>query len=126
MIIDAHTHIFGKKDWWPQWTWDAVHRIIAARSGKPVEELTRHREASLDLTGNIMIANMDRAGVDKAVVCVADFGLAVPGEDTKASIEEINRSTYEIVKRHPDRLYFSAGVDPRRRNAKEILRGHGR
>ena len=68
-----------------------------------------------------MIANMDRAGVDKAVVCVADFGLAVPGEDTKPTIEEINRSTYEIVKRHPNRLYFGAGVDPRRRNAKEII-----
>ncbi|MBW1785545.1 MAG: amidohydrolase [Deltaproteobacteria bacterium] len=121
MIIDAHTHLFGSKDWWPQWVWDAVSSIQAARSGKPVEFMARHRDESFDSTGNIAIANMDRAGVDKAVVCVVDLGLAVPGEDTKISIEEINRLTCEIVKKHPDRLYFSVGVDPRRRNALEIL-----
>jgi len=121
MIIDTHIHIFGSRDWWPEWTWQAINQLQAPRFGKTVEEMARYREESFDPTGEITVANMDRAGVDKAVVCVADLGLGVSGEDTKVSIEEINRLTHDIVKRYPERLYFSVGVDPRRRNAVEIV-----
>jgi predicted TIM-barrel fold metal-dependent hydrolase len=121
MIIDAHTHIFAKKEWKPDWSWTALNRIQGARSGKTVEEMAQYREASFDLTGEISIQNMNRAGVDKAVVCVVDLGLAVPDEPTPTPIEEINRLTANIVKRHPDRLYFSVGVDPRRQNARQII-----
>jgi len=121
MIIDTHIHIVGSREWWPEWMWDAMNRLQAPRFGKTVEEMDKYRNDSFDPTGDIVVENMDRAGVDKAVVCVADFGLGIPGDDTKLSIEKINRLTYEIVKRHHNRLYFSVGVDPRRRNALEIV-----
>jgi predicted TIM-barrel fold metal-dependent hydrolase len=121
MIIDSHIHIFGGRDWWPEWAWEALNRLQAPRFGKTPEEMRKYREESFDPQGEITIDNMNRAGVDKALVCVADIGLTVPGEDSKLSIEKINLLTYEIVKRHPDRLYFCVGVDPRRPNAIEIL-----
>ena len=122
MIIDAHVHALGRRDWWPGWAWDAINSIQGARAGKTKKEMAKYRDASFDPKGDVTIENMDRAGVDKAMVCVADFGLAVPGEDTKLPIEDINRLTYEIVKNHSDRLFFSVGVDPRRKNALEILK----
>jgi hypothetical protein len=121
MIIDTHIHIFGSRDWWPESTWYSLNQLQAPRFGKTVEEMARYRESSFDSTGEITIANMDRVGVDKAVVCVADVGLTVAGEDARESIEEINRLTYEIVKRYPERLFFSVGVDPRRRNAVDVV-----
>ena len=86
MIIDTHAHMFGSEESWPKWAWDEVHRLEGIRSGKTVEEMARHRNDSFDPTGEIVIQNMDRAGVEKAVACVVDFGLAVPGEDTNVSI----------------------------------------
>jgi hypothetical protein len=64
---------------------------------------------------------MNRAGVDKAIVCVPDHGLVESREDAATPIEEINRLTCEMVKRHPGRLYFAVGIDPRRKNALEII-----
>lgn len=121
MIIDAHIHIFGSKEFWPDWAWDALNKLQAPRFGKTPEEMAKYRMESFDPSGEITIDNMNRAGIDKALVCVADLGLGVPGEDAPLPIEKINLMTYEIVKKHSERLYFSVGVDPRRRNALEIL-----
>jgi predicted TIM-barrel fold metal-dependent hydrolase len=121
MIIDAHTHIFARKEIKPDWLWEGLNKLIGARSGKTAEEMAKYRDASFDPTGDIFVSNMDRAGVDKAVVCAIDLGLAIPGEPTLMPIEEINRLTAQIVQRHPHRLYFSVAVDPRRRNAREIV-----
>jgi predicted TIM-barrel fold metal-dependent hydrolase len=121
MIIDSHIHIFGGRDWWPEWAWYDLNKLQASRFGKTTEEMSSYREESFDPTGEMSIESMDRAGVDKAVACVADLGLTVPGQDSKLSIEKINLLTHELVKGYPDRLYFSVGVDPRRKNALEIL-----
>ena len=39
----------------------------------------------------------------------------------RTPIEEVNRLTGEMVRRHPGRLYFNCGVDPRRKNALAIV-----
>jgi len=121
MIIDAHVHVWGKKEWLPAWSWNMLNSLQASRFNRTLEEMARYREESLDPTGDIMVKNMDRVGVDKAMICVVDYGLVIEGEDAKLSIEEINRQHYEIIKNHPDRFYLAVGVDPRRKNAKDII-----
>jgi predicted TIM-barrel fold metal-dependent hydrolase len=97
-----------------------LNSLQAPRFGRTPEEMGKYREASMDLHGDIMVKNMDRAGVDRAMIYVVDYSLVIEGEDTKLSIEEINRQHYEIIRSHPDRFYLAICVDPRRKNATEI------
>ncbi|MFH1651962.1 MAG: amidohydrolase family protein [Chloroflexota bacterium] len=119
MIIDAHAHVFDEP-WLPGWFWKMLNNIMGMVSGLGAEKIAELRKQSCDPSGDIMVKSMAKAGVDKAIVCVVDIGLLDPREDNGMPIEEINRRSYEMVKRHPGKLYLSAGVDPRRKNAREI------
>ena len=118
MIVDAHCHI-SDETWYPQWWWDTLNTYVPSRYGHTPAQNLELRRQSWDPTGDTAVRSMDGAGIDKAVTCVGDFGL-VKG-DPATSIEEANRLTGEMVKRHPGRLYFACGVDPRRKNALEII-----
>jgi predicted TIM-barrel fold metal-dependent hydrolase len=118
MIIDAHCHVSGEA-WCPSWLWDSLNTFVAPRYGLSFEENAKLRRKSCDPSGDTMVNSMNGAGVDKAIVCVADHGLV--REEPATPIEEVNRLTYEMVKRHPDRLYFAVGADPRRKNALKII-----
>lgn len=125
MIIDAHCHIWHE-DWYPPLFWDLLSRMIGrlhARAGRELspaqireEVVERHY---FDPQGEKLIRAMDEAGIDKAVVLVLDFGLAL-GEG-KLPIEEQNRAYGQIAQRVPDRLIPFASVDPRRRGAVELI-----
>ncbi len=121
MIIDSHVHVWGSRDWLPEWSWNMLNSLQASRFGRTLEEMARYREKSLDPNGDSMVKNMHRVGVDKAMICVVDYGLVIDGEDSRLPIEEINYQHYEIVKSHPDKFYLAVGVDPRRPNALEII-----
>ncbi|MFC1867697.1 amidohydrolase family protein [Thermodesulfobacteriota bacterium] len=118
MIIDAHCHI-ADGTWYPQWWWDALTTYVPSRYGHTQSQSLELRKKSWDPTGDTAVNSMDGAGIDKAVTCVGDFGLVK--EEPPTPIEEVNRLTGEMVKRHPGRLYFNCGVDPRRKNALEIV-----
>jgi predicted TIM-barrel fold metal-dependent hydrolase len=62
---------------------------------------------------------MDDAGIDKTVIAVLDLGIEL-GE-AKSSIEEINEIYADVSRRYPDRIISFVGVDPRRKNAPEIV-----
>jgi hypothetical protein len=64
---------------------------------------------------------MDDAGIDKSVLLPIDFGLAPGLSKPKVSIEEINKGVADAADQYPDRLIAFVGVDPRRKNAVEIL-----
>ena len=119
MIIDAHCHV-SAATWSPSWFWDGLSTIVAPRFGLSHEKNVELGRKSWDPSGDTMVKSMDGAGVDRVIVCVADHGLGGK-EDAPTPIEEINRLTYEMIKRHPDRLYFAVGVDPRRKNALQII-----
>jgi predicted TIM-barrel fold metal-dependent hydrolase len=118
MIIDAHCHV-SDETWYPPWFWDSLNTFVAPRYGLSYEQNLELRRKSWDPSGDTMVRSMDGAGVDKAITCVGDHGLV--REDTVTPIEEVNRLTAEMVKRHPGRLYFAVGVDPRRKNALLIV-----
>jgi len=69
----------------------------------------------------MIVRDMDAAGIDKSVLLAVDWGLARYLSDLKLSVEEINRTYADAVKRHPQRLVAFAGIDPRRDKAVEIV-----
>lgn len=129
-LIDAHTHIKfkgGESKWFHDW-YIKYHTTgfgrLAGSSGKAPDEkeIIKLIESSYDPTGDVMVANMDKFGIDKSLVCVADLGLQDEGVDgPEMSIEQINEKNCEIVRRHPGRLFLAMGVDPRRKNAVEMV-----
>ena len=120
MIIDAHTHLmspnFMAKPYWDSWV-----RIFSALSNRPKEAIEKRLPDFWDETGELLIKDMDEAGVDQSWIAVLDHGLAKPVGEAKYSINELNRIYAEIAKKSSNRLVAFAGVDPRREGAVELL-----
>ena len=107
MIIDVHTHL-------------AFHEIFAKGFLSEIQHELRSAGLSdtlmnfllNDQQGKKMIKEMDKAGISKAVLLIADFGMAL-GE-AALTLEEIHLLHYEVIKTYPNRFLAFAGADPRR------------
>lgn len=126
MIIDAHCHIIDK-GWYPDSWWLGIATsIVPTVKAKLKMEITPQQiidkvfSTMMDPTGEKLIMEMDRAGIDMAAVLVLDYGL-FEGE-SKVSIEEQNKIHAELQERYPDRILAFASVDPNRPDAEKILR----
>jgi len=125
MIIDIHTHLFGK-GWVPREFFYGVARFITHEFAKQgIQESNEEMgeslmETSSDPEGEMLLAEMDEAGIDKSIIFPVDFGIGL-GEP-EVSIEEVNRKYAELGRRHPGRFIAFAGVDPRRKNAVDLFR----
>lgn len=117
MIIDFHTHLASPVvlpgvffDGWA----DNIRRLLppnvppAHRSR--IEE--SFRLSVLDPDGDKLVAEMDAAAIDVAVVLLIDYGLAFPGH--VPPLEEAFAAHRALLARHPGRFVVFAGVDPRR------------
>ena len=59
-MIDVHAHVFGARDWVPEWFWQHYVSVLSRNLGRPAEAAL----ASLwDPTGDKLIAAM-RTGTD--------------------------------------------------------------
>ena len=120
MIIDIHTHLCNPdivahpfEDGWVE--------VAALKSNKPLEEVQRRFAEFYDISGGMIIEDMDAAGIDKSVLLVIDWGLAHQIGEAKLSIEEINKVYADAAKKYPQRLIAFAGIDPRRNKAAESV-----
>jgi predicted TIM-barrel fold metal-dependent hydrolase len=115
MIIDIHVHMMGEglpsKAWW-----DAFYRVSASLSGAPLEKVKERAKGWWDMSGDMLVNDMDAAGIDKSVLLVVDPALGA-GTGETISLDEVHRIFAKAVARHPDRLIAFAGVDPRRPEA---------
>ncbi|MBI1986863.1 MAG: amidohydrolase [Nitrospinae bacterium] len=124
MIIDFHCHVW-MEEWLPEPFWQGIVDIFAhmlARHGMklPKEEVRRQFfPAFWDPTAERLIASMDEAGIDRAVILPLDYGLTL-GEPP-VSIEEQNRIYAQLAQQHPGRLIAFASVDPRREGADRLF-----
>lgn len=117
MIIDIHTHFFGMltKHWW-----DDFIRTGAEASGKTVEEVRKKMPGWSDTTGELLVKDMDEAGIDKSVLLAVDNALlwgigAEPDiEGNVICLDNMHRMYAKAVERYPTRLILFAGIDPRR------------
>ncbi|MBI4497286.1 MAG: amidohydrolase [Chloroflexi bacterium] len=120
MIIDAHVHIWGE-GWRTPWNEVASLHTLARTRGISPEEARQFVHETWDPDAKALLAVMDRAGVEKAVIFRVDYEFVVPGQGSAVPLEEQAQRTAATVQRHPDRLIWGAGVDPRRPNAVQYL-----
>jgi len=120
MIIDMHTHLCNR-DGVAQPFWDGWAEVAALRVNRPLERVQRRLPELWDVSGDMIVKDMDAAGIDKSVLLAIDWGLARHLGDLKLSIEEINKTYADAVKKHPQRLIAFAGIDPRRNNAAKLV-----
>jgi predicted TIM-barrel fold metal-dependent hydrolase len=124
MIVDIHANLYHPS-WYPKVFQDSLvqdflrRQIEAGRDPDASKLESRLQEMLVDRDGSKTIRLMDKAGFDRKLVMIMDWGLAL-GEAEK-SIQTINQEILSICARHPDRLSGFVGVDPRRENAAEIV-----
>ena len=120
MIIDVHTHLCDydsvAKPFWDGWA-----EVGALRINRPLEKVQRRLPEFLDISGDMMVKDMDAAGIDKSVLLAIDWGLARHLGEPKLSIEEINKVYADAAEKYPQRLIAFAGIDPRRNKAAEVV-----
>lgn len=104
MIIDVHRHM-----------WSVQERYPSDFADLPGQELSPPPGLDWRRTTHEMIDEMDGAGVDVAVLIVADFASRL-GEPP-FSIEEENRFIAEARDLYPERIIAFYGIDPRRPGA---------
>jgi len=120
MIIDIHTHLMGEdlpsKAWW-----DGFVSTMASLTNKSEEKVRTWIPGMCDTSGDMLVKDMDEAGIDISCVLVVDSGLTKWIGEGKYSIEEQNRIYADAARRHPGRIIAFFGVDPRRANAVQLL-----
>jgi predicted TIM-barrel fold metal-dependent hydrolase len=120
MIIDVHTHLCDR-DGVAKPFWDGWVEVSALRVNRPVEKIQKRLPEFWDISGDMIVKDMDAAGIDKSVLLAIDWGLARHLGELKLSVEEINRVYADAVKKHPRRLIAFAGIDPRRNDAVSLI-----
>lgn len=123
MIVDAHVHVWDA-GWQPEryqlgFASRAAHRRLPFRDPKSI--LPRVMPGSSDPTGEYLIADMDRAGIDVAIAMSVDFGVG-SGEEQAAPLETVFETHAELTRKYPGRFYAFFGLDPRRPGAPEAFR----
>jgi predicted TIM-barrel fold metal-dependent hydrolase len=120
MIIDIHYHLMNQ-GWDSKKLHSSAAKLFEKEFGiSSLEKLEKMLSAMWDPSGEKAIKYMDEGGIDKCTLLVTDWGFGL-GE-TEVSIEEQNRICAQTAKRYPDRLTPFAGIDPRRKNAIELLK----
>lgn len=121
MIIDAHTHMYSKEMAPPYWIQSMVNYGVSI-SGRSDEYVRNRIETDwFDKSGDLLISDMDDAGIDKSVVFVMDMGLA-GGVDDSSSLVERYQMFADACARHPKRLFLVGGIDPRRPDAASFVK----
>jgi len=120
MIIDMHAHLCDR-DGVAKPFWDGWAEVAALRVNRPVEKVQRRLAEFWDISGDVIVKDMDAAGIEKTVLLAIDWGLARHLGDLKLNVEETNKTYADAVKKHPQRLIAFAGIDPRRNNAAKLV-----
>jgi predicted TIM-barrel fold metal-dependent hydrolase len=114
MIIDIHVHIFEERMWCKKFL-DEVYEL--KRKTLTPEEFKKYK---VEATTDMLIKDMDAAGVDIAVCLPIDFAF-IAQQEAEISIWKANEYVAEAQDRYPDRIIGFVGVDPQRPDASELL-----
>jgi predicted TIM-barrel fold metal-dependent hydrolase len=118
-VIDAHVHLF-LKGCLPQHWYDTVARRWADSAWPARDPASLKVEAGLiDEDAALLPAELDRAGIDAAVVQTLDWSIEFG--DAPIAIGDVHARYGELQRRNPGRIFFGAGIDPRRKDAVELL-----
>ena len=120
MIIDMHTHL-GFRDGVAKPFWDGYAEVAALQMDVPLDAVQQQVPDLWDISGDMIVKDMDTAGIGKSVLLALDWGLARYMRDLKLSVEEINKTYADAARKYPQRLIAFAGIDPRRDRAAEMI-----
>jgi len=115
-VIDTHCHI-ASPDFLPLSFIDGIlsNMTLALASQGIRANPSKIRDLYLaklqDPQCDELVAEMDAAGVAKAVLLAPDFTYAL--KDSRLTIDEILSHHRKVLARHPDRFLVFGGVDPR-------------
>ena len=120
MIIDAHAHLYGPRLTPGAWINAFVEYgcAISNRSQDFVRD--RVEQTWFDETGDLLISDMDEAGIEKAVIMAIDFALYA-GVDDEVSLEQRYEIYHQAIEKHAGRLILYGGVDPRRPHSAKFV-----
>ena len=76
---------------------------------------------AVDPDGDLLVPELDRAGVDAAVAMVVDMGPAF-GEEQETPIEAVLEQHATLMRRYPGRFYAFFWMDPRRPGIADAFR----
>lgn len=120
-VYDSHAHIFIKGGI-PEAYLNGMARTMKLvvnnkfKIDMTIEDvLNQMIEPWYDPDGSKLLATMDGAGIEKAVIFGSDFGAALG--DPPMHIFEANRKYAELAREHPDRFTALCSIDPRRPGA---------
>jgi len=117
MIIDSHAHAAMEEvlpvRFFDGWV-DNLERLLPPNSPPEKRDALSalFRRLNQDPHCDKLIAEMDRAGIDKTVLLIVDFGFAYPEEHHR--LQDIYQMHRTLIQRHPNRFIVFAGIDPRR------------
>ncbi len=120
MIVDFHAHL-PHPDNFGQGFWDGWVDISALLANRPLERVRQRMPEFFDTTGDLVIQDMDAAGIDVSVLLVNDWGTARYVGEARNDIEQLNKLYSDVAKKHPGRLIPFAGIDPRRPGAAKMI-----
>lgn len=125
MTIDIHCHLWVREFHQESW-WEGLAQALSSNmfSKDTSEEGVQEFKNTVmpqwwDPDGTGHIRRMDKAGIEKSVLLPVDLGL-VFGE-AEMTIEQRNIYVSKVVEKHPDRLVWFCGVDPRRDGAVDLF-----
>jgi predicted TIM-barrel fold metal-dependent hydrolase len=120
MIIDIHHHFVQG---FPEGKADILFQVVmhtANRIGKSIDKesfFTKARADWEDPTGERLIGWMDESGIDFTCLCNVDHF-----QNDYEKAQQKNRLMGQIVQKYSKRLMAFAAVDPRRPNARDMLK----
>lgn len=120
VIIDSHAHLYGPRLTPGAWINAFVDYGCAISSRPPEFVRGRVEETWFDESGDLLISDMDKAGIDKAVVIAIDFALYA-GVDDEISLEKRYEIYHQAVNKFSDRLILYGGIDPRRPHSAKFV-----
>lgn len=115
-IVDGHCHVASPDYIPPSFIEGTVDNVVAALAGRgatvPRRVISERYGALMD-DGDCdeLIAQMNEAGIGRAVLLFADFTYAL--KDSKLEIAAVLKRHLAVLERHPGRFELFAGVDPR-------------
>jgi predicted TIM-barrel fold metal-dependent hydrolase len=124
-MIDGHAHLFHPR-WYPAAFQQALVRDFQRRrkaspdSAAGASAARQLLQLLTDDTGRRSLDLMDRTGIEKRVILVLDWGVEL-GE-AELSIRDIHREILGVCRGSGGRLTGFAGIDPRRTDARDIVR----
>lgn len=118
MIIDCHTHIASHKVIPEQFVHGMCSNIVKNMPYQPeplqVERIENFMKGliSQDEGCELLISEMDSAGIDKSILLIIDVSANVSSSfEDLLSVYDMHRS---VLEKYPGRFVVFAGVDPRR------------